>query len=154
MDSFIQYLQFAWQYIFDAISSNTIWQIVIAFIGGGYVASWMSERWQRKRDANTLLRANTAKLVRIYQRYTRLLRQDPVKRSEQELDFLHADFLAEIKIMQFESQFKGSADKMRVLAQRLANVRNGQSAAGTEKSKLNQVGRDFDILLKEILAKT
>ena len=140
--------------IWGVFSSNNIWQLLVAFIGGGYVTTWMNEHWQKKRDAKALVRANTANIVHGYQRYTRLLRQEPDKRSTQELDFLHADFLAEIRILQFDARFKNEAEQMRILAQKMVNIRQGQSPPNTEKKKLNEIGRDFDIVLRNILAKT
>lgn len=128
-------------------------QLLIAFLAGGYLTTALSERWQRRRDTKSLLLSNTAQLVRVYQRYTRLMRQKEDQRSVQELDFLHADFLAEIKILQFDQRFNKEAEELRVITQKLANIRAGQSPEGTEKSKLNNIGQDFTMLLEKILAK-
>jgi len=139
--------------VLSAPISSTAVQMLVAFVSGGYITAWLGERWQRRRETRAVIHSNTAQLIRVYQRYTRLLRQDANKRSDQELDFLHADFLAEIKILKIDNRFKTEAEEMRVLAQRMANVRQGQSPQGTEKQKLNAVGRDFQLLLDRVLDK-
>lgn len=137
----------------QGITSATALQLVLAFLAGGYITSWMTERWQRRRDTRAGRLQRLEQLVRVYQRYTRLLRQLPSKRREGDLDFLHADYLAEIRILEFDRQFKAEAEELRKLAQRMANVRSGQSAEGQEKSDLNKVSRDFSLLLDKLADK-
>lgn len=128
-------------------------QIATAFIAGGVVATLMSEGLQRRRDRKIGRMNRVENLVRVYQRYRRLLRQASEKRSDQELDFLHADFCAEIKILKFERRFIPEGERLYKLAQQMANIHRGQSRPGDEGSKLNQTSKDFDAILTEILKK-
>ena len=119
------------------MKSAYAFQLLLAFIAGGYITSLMNERWQRRREYNALMQQRMADLVRAYQRYVRLLRQQSDKRSEADLDFAHSAFMSEIRIMGFDRRFVDENQKLRQLAQRMANIRAGQVPDGQLKPKLN-----------------
>ncbi len=128
-------------------------QLIFAFIGGGIVSTFISERWNRKNARNSLVLERTSTVVRAYYAYIRMLRQKPEFFSETEFNTNHVNFLAEARILSFDPLLKKESEALRALSTKMANLRVSPGTAKNRKLAINSFFFEFEKILDCILCK-
>ncbi|WP_321449299.1 hypothetical protein [uncultured Cohaesibacter sp.] len=139
--------------LLNSMTRSEAIQLLAAVIAGGYLSLFLNEAFQRRRELKSNRRQRLEQIVQTFYRYGRLLRQKPELVSDADLDFLHADFCAQIKLLSYDVRFEEEAEALRILSQQMANIRNGQSRVGEEKKDMNAASRDFNNVLEQMLKK-
>lgn len=125
-------------------------QIGSAFVGGGVFSVLVSEWMSKRRDSRAVILDHVTSLIRAYYHYVRLLRQAPEKRSDEALDHAHAAFVAEIRILSFNTKLKPTTEDIWKISQRFANLRNA-ATQDQVKIGLGKIYGEFDAILENLM---
>lgn len=131
--------------------TGAVIELVVAFIGGGIFTTLVTEYFSRKRQYNALMLDRTANLVKAYQLYVRLLRRPHENWPEEALDNAHATFVAEVKILGFNSDLKKVSEELSKIARRMVNIRTDAKDEDKKRAALSKIYKDFDDQLQLIL---
>lgn len=127
-------------------------ELVIAFVTGGIFTTFLSEYFSRRRERKALLLDHLANLVKSYQLYVRLLRRPPETWTEESMDRTHAEFIAEIKILNFSGDFDAEADALKNIGKRLFQVRTDLEQ-DKQAPALHKIYVEFNEQVDAILAR-